>query len=116
MIAGNLCRCTGYQNIVTSVLRAAEIAQRERERMTTKLFGTGPAGRGPAASCAATAGTSTTSPSARRPLHAAVLRSPHAHARIADIDVADVLDVDGRARGLDLRRPRPARWPSRCRC
>jgi aerobic carbon-monoxide dehydrogenase large subunit len=28
-------------------------------------------------------------------LHAAVLRSPHAHARITDIDVADVLDVEG---------------------
>ena len=28
MIAGNLCRCTGYQNIVKSVLRAAEIAVR----------------------------------------------------------------------------------------
>ncbi len=25
MIAGNLCRCTGYQNIVKSVLRAAEL-------------------------------------------------------------------------------------------
>jgi len=28
-ISGNLCRCTGYQNIVKSVLRAAEI-NRER--------------------------------------------------------------------------------------
>jgi carbon-monoxide dehydrogenase large subunit len=28
-------------------------------------------------------------------LHAAVLRSPHAHARIVDSDVSDVLDVDG---------------------
>ncbi|NYD41015.1 aerobic carbon-monoxide dehydrogenase large subunit [Nocardioides panaciterrulae] len=28
-------------------------------------------------------------------LHAAVLRSPHAHARIVDIDVSDVLDVAG---------------------
>ena len=28
-IGGNLCRCTGYQNIVASVLRAAEL-QRER--------------------------------------------------------------------------------------
>jgi carbon-monoxide dehydrogenase large subunit len=28
-------------------------------------------------------------------LHAAVLRSPHAHARIVDIDVSEVLDVDG---------------------
>ncbi|MQW75618.1 molybdopterin-dependent oxidoreductase [Nocardioides sp. dk4132] len=28
-------------------------------------------------------------------LHAAVLRSPHAHARILDIDMSDVLDVEG---------------------
>ena len=30
-----------------------------------------------------------------RLLHSAVLRSPHAHARITDIDVSDVLDVEG---------------------
>ena len=30
MVGGNLCRCTGYHNIVASILRAAEI-QRERE-------------------------------------------------------------------------------------
>jgi carbon-monoxide dehydrogenase small subunit len=29
IIGGNLCRCTGYQNIVASVLRAAEIIQAE---------------------------------------------------------------------------------------
>jgi carbon-monoxide dehydrogenase large subunit len=28
-------------------------------------------------------------------LHAAVLRSPHAHAKILDIDVEAVLDLDG---------------------
>ena len=28
-ISGNLCRCTGYQNIVASVLRAAEITRDE---------------------------------------------------------------------------------------
>jgi len=30
-ISGNLCRCTGYQNIVKSVLRAAEIAHERGE-------------------------------------------------------------------------------------
>ncbi|MET1037926.1 MAG: hypothetical protein ABW075_06600, partial [Aeromicrobium sp.] len=30
-----------------------------------------------------------------RLLHSAVLRSPHAHARIVDIDVSDVLDLEG---------------------
>ena len=47
MIAGNLCRCTGYQNIVKSVLRAAEIA-RERPMTTQAVRRQGPAGRGPA--------------------------------------------------------------------
>ena len=95
MIAGNLCRCTGYTNIVRSVLRAAEIARGER-RMTTRMFGervqrvedqrflrgAGPVRRRRRSS-------------ASDVLHAAVLRSPHAHARIVDIDVSGVLDVEG---------------------
>jgi len=28
-ISGNLCRCTGYQNIVRAVLRAAELARED---------------------------------------------------------------------------------------
>ena len=31
MIAGNLCRCTGYQNLVKSVLRAAEIVKEQEQ-------------------------------------------------------------------------------------
>ncbi len=34
-------------------------------------------------------------PAGTNMLHAAVLRSPHAHARVVDIDVEDVLDLDG---------------------
>ena len=30
MVAGNLCRCTGYTNIVRSVLRAAELGSLDR--------------------------------------------------------------------------------------
>ena len=49
-------------------------------------------------------------------LAAAFVRSPHAHARIVDIDVDDALDVDGRRGDLHLRGPRRAGSPSRCRC
>ena len=136
MIAGNLCRCTGYQNIVKSVLRAAELRtgleaaglaapldQRRRRpagvrgprrrqrvdgvgRMTTKLFGTRSSGSRTSGSCAARAGTSTTSRSAGDTLHAAVLRSPHAHAQVARHRRRRRARPRGRARGVDLRGPR----------
>ena len=47
-------------------------------------------------------------------LHAAVLRSPHAHARVLDVHVDDVLDLEGVHAGLDLRGPgRPLRADGR---
>ena len=55
-------------------------------------------------------------------LAAAFVRSPHAHARVTDIDVTGALEVDGLVAVYtydDLARPtrpRAARWPSRCRC
>jgi carbon-monoxide dehydrogenase small subunit len=41
MIAGNLCRCTGYQNIVKSVMRAAEIGCEARSAPTSTSDGVG---------------------------------------------------------------------------
>jgi carbon-monoxide dehydrogenase small subunit len=34
-VSGNLCRCTGYQNIKAAVLRAAELARDERAQQHT---------------------------------------------------------------------------------
>jgi carbon-monoxide dehydrogenase large subunit len=103
-IAGNICRCTGYQNIVDSVLSAAAALRGETftvptgdhdhqsdgegwvgkgiERQQDNRFLTG---YGHFAADDLPAGT----------LHAAILRSPHAHARITRIDTSKALAMPG---------------------
>ena len=56
MIGGNLCRCTGYQNIVASVLRAAELRRGRDAAPGARPAGTAAAGGPPAGTAAAGAG------------------------------------------------------------
>ncbi|UQX90081.1 (2Fe-2S)-binding protein [Jatrophihabitans telluris] len=44
MIGGNLCRCTGYQNIVASVLRAAELTAERTAEHTAERTAAGELG------------------------------------------------------------------------
>ena len=110
MVGGNLCRCTGYANIKKAVHHAAAAmkddwpsecrrgAVRRRVHgtaapMTTKLFGE-PVRRREDARLIIGKGRylDDIGPGA---LAAAFVRSPHAHARITDIDVDGALDVEG---------------------
>ena len=103
-ISGNLCRCTGYQNIVKSVLRAAEITkEREASVMTTKMFGA-PVQRKEDPRLLTGDGRYLDD-LGHDALAAAFVRSPHAHARILDIDVTDALDVEGVVGDLHARGP-----------
>jgi xanthine dehydrogenase iron-sulfur cluster and FAD-binding subunit A len=121
-ISGNLCRCTGYQNIVASVLRAAEITPWPRGggAVTTKLFGE-PVQRVEDAKLV-TGGAHFLDDLGQDALAAAFVRSPHAHARVREIDVTGASRSTGSWPSTPTTtwcwptRPRAARWPTRCRC
>ena len=134
-LEGNLCRCTGYHNIVKSVLAAAI-------RLSTPLDG-GPAmtvidnmqaseesiaaGNGVLGQRmlrkedpALLTGEAVFTNDMKVPgaLHLAVLRSPYAHAKIVSVDVAGALAIDGVLHafsGADLAdqwaAPMPCAWP-----
>ncbi len=89
-LKGNLCRCTGYRAIEDAV------------RGVTTVEPACP-GRVVGASVAAPAGPEVVTGTARYTLdvdvpdvlHMTLLRSPHAHARVVAIDIADALGVPG---------------------
>jgi carbon-monoxide dehydrogenase large subunit len=97
-LSGNLCRCTGYQNIVDAALRAAG----------RPAAGTMPDGEPGAHSTLGAAiprredrrlltGTATFVDDIAFPAaaHAHFVRSPHAHARIVSIDAEAARDAEG---------------------
>ena len=106
-ISGNLCRCTGYQNIVKAVGRAAEI--RREALVAARRPRSGLRGRGSAMSTRQfgekvqrredprllTGNGRYLDDLGHTALAAAFVRSPHAHARVVDVDIDDAWEVDG---------------------
>src|SRR5262245_50077419 len=128
-LAAHLCRCTGYQGMVDAVLAVAASPE--------PAGGDAPPGSVPAA-VRTPEGGYIGAPVPRREdarlltgrgtfvddleipgvVHAAMVRSPHAHARVRSVDVTDALAAPGvlavvtAADIADIQKPWPARMPS----
>ena len=96
-LGGNYCRCTGYHAIVQAVLRAAD---GRTAPVPPASDGDGgyigrPVVRPQTARLVAGRGMFTDDVPIPRMLHAAFLRSPHAHARMAAIDTSAAAALPG---------------------
>lgn len=92
-LAGHLCRCGAYENIVRAVQRACrgdyerEVAAPPRHEARAKVTGSA---------------VYTVDVQLPAQLEAAVLRSPHAHARVLRVDWSRALALPGVAGAVDL--------------
>jgi carbon-monoxide dehydrogenase large subunit len=98
-IGGNYCRCTGYHAIVRAVERAAELRAGRAQAAGEAPDGDGYIGRSvvrpQTARLVAGRGVYTDDIALPHLVHVAFVRSPHAHARIAAIDVAEARTLPG---------------------
>ena len=98
-IAANYCRCTGYHAIVQAVGRAAAATTAATSPAPSGDHEEGYIGRSvmrpQTARLVAGRGTFTDDVKVPRMLHAAFVRSPHAHARIVSIETSEALALPG---------------------
>jgi carbon-monoxide dehydrogenase large subunit len=96
-IGGNYCRCTGYHAIVQAILGAARgrSAKPPEAAPANDAYIGRSVVRPQTARLVAGRGTYTDDVVVPRLLHAAFVRSPHAHARIAGIDTAEAAALPG---------------------
>lgn len=98
-LGGNYCRCTGYHAVVRAVARAAGARRGEATAEASVADDSGYIGRSvvrpQAARLVAGRGIYTDDVMLPRTAHVAFVRSPHAHARIAAVDVEPARALPG---------------------
>jgi carbon-monoxide dehydrogenase large subunit len=137
-LAGHLCRCTGYQGMVDAVLALVASRRVAPDAKSSVDLSAAPAPLGGPTAVRTPEGGCIGAPIPRREdarlltgrgtfvddlempgvAHAAMLRSPHAHARVRRIDVTAALALPGVLAVItaddiaDIQKPWPARMPS----